>query len=331
MTATDTRLGKVTLLGGTGFVGTQLTVDLAKHCKNITVLTRHKQRHRDLRILSNVHIEQVDVHDQAQLQDAIAGSDAVINLIGILNQSGSSTNSFQGAHAGLTQKLVACVNHCEIPNLVQMSSLGADAEGGSSEYLRSKGLAEQHIREHLNQGTRVSILRPSVIFGSGDSFFNRFAGLLQAMPVFPLACPDAKMSPVYVGDLSDVVLACLGIEVGVKPDNGTGQHDHIQSYDLCGPKDYTLRELVEFTAETMGLKRKIIGLPDWAARLQGKILGVLPASPFSTDNYLSLQTDSICDNPECRLPTSINAVVPRYIGDKDKRDLEQGYRRFARR
>lgn len=335
---------KITILGGTGFVGSQLTIDLARHYENVTVLTSRKQRYRDLKVLSNVHLEECNVHNPDELGTALQGSDAVVNLIGILNQSsGKGNNSFFGAHAELTRKVVGAIRDCGASHYLHMSALGADAEEGGSEYLRSKGEAERHIEIDLYGADpshcQTTMFRPSVIFGEDDSFFNRFAPLVRAMKVFPLACPDARMSPLYVEDLCNVMTAALGLPADDGStlfseklescciDKGMG----LRAVELCGPRDYTLRELVQFTADTMGLKRHIVGLPDWAARAQGKVMGLLPASPFSTDNYLSLQTDNVCENENCRLPTSIEAVVPRYIGNQGLRSDQQRYRRLARR
>jgi len=187
---------KITLLGGSGFVGSQLTIDLARHCDNVTVLTRRKQRFRDLKVLSNVHVQNCDVHDAEELKSALEGSEVVINLVGILNQSkGSEDNTFTAAHAELTQKVVTAVKETGVSHYLHMSSLGADAEDGGSEYLRSKGEAERHVQQMLGSADAeqqsacaATIFRPSVIFGESDSFFNRFAGLLRIMHVFPLDC-----------------------------------------------------------------------------------------------------------------------------------------------
>lgn len=331
------RFNKVTILGGTGFVGTQLAVDLAPHCEKVTILTRRVQRYRDLKVLSNVHLEECNVHQPDELIEAVAGSDAVVNLIGILNQNGDSgENSFTAAHVGVTENVVNAIKHHGINRYLHMSSLGADAENGKSEYQRSKGQAEQYLSEHLASACDVTVFRPSVIFGENDSFFNRFAGLVRAMPIFPLACPDSRMSPVYVEDVSCAMSAALGLS----PLTGSGaeyalcandESGGMRIVELCGPADYSLRELVEFTAETMGLKRRIFELPDWAARAQGKVMGMLPAAPFSTDNYLSLQTNNVCDNQDCRQLTSIQSIVPRYIGSAGLRSEQQKYRRLARR
>ena len=309
----------------------------------MTVLTRRKQRFRDLKVLSNVHVEKCNVHDAEELKTALQGSDVVVNLVGILNQSkGSDDNSFTAAHADLTHKVVTAVKETGVAHYLHMSSLGADAEDGSSEYLRSKGEAERHVQRILSSAEaehqsacEATIFRPSVIFGESDSFFNRFAGLLRIMHVFPLACPDSRLSPVYVEDVSNAMVAALGLQpADVAGDfelHASDQGYGLRTVELCGPKDYSLRELVQFTADTMGIKRKIVGLPDWAAQLQGRVLGVLPASPFSTDNYLSLQTDSVCADEKCRQPTSIETLVPRYLGNTGKRSDQQRYRALARR
>ena len=294
---------RVTVLGGTGFVGTQLCCRLAECFDEVILLSRHSQRSRTLRILPNVFVEKTDVHDPAQLDAALTGSDVVVNLIGILNQSGQkSGNSFSGAHVTLTKSVVSICEQRQIPRYLHMSSLNADEKNGSSEYLRSKGQAENVVL--ASKTLAWTIFQPSVIFGEGDSFFNRFSALLTSLPVFPLACPDARMAPVYVGDVVDSMMAAL--------DNTDAVGKRIQ---LCGPADYSLQELVEFTAETSNLKRKIIRLPDALARLQARVMEWVPGKPFSRDNYLSLQTDSVCSDKACeRQPTSIQAIVPTYLG-----------------
>ncbi|MBX2836450.1 MAG: complex I NDUFA9 subunit family protein [Gammaproteobacteria bacterium] len=306
----------VTILGGTGFVGTQLTCLLASEFDEIRLLTRHAQRVRTVRVLPNVHLHTVNVHDAKELQTAIEGSDTVINLVGILNQGGSQ-NSFHKAHVGITQNVLDACKLTGVSRYLHMSSLGADLNG-TSEYLRTKGEAEKLVKSAANLDW--TIFRPSVIFGEDDSFFNRFVGLVRALPVFPLACPDAKMAPVYVNDVCKAFAAALDSPATVG-----------QSYNLCGPKEYTLRELVEFTASTAGLNRKVLGLPDWAAKLQARVMEWVPGKPFSRDNYLSLQTDSICSSEDCKQPTSIEAIVPRYIGTSDINGRLQARRRWARR
>lgn len=311
----------ISLVGGTGFVGTELVVRLAERYRHVRVLTRRARRRPEFRILANVTQVEVDVHDAQALATAIAGSDVVINLVGILNETGNSSNdSFAGAHAALTESVLAACQTSGVQRYLHMSSLGANAESGSSEYLRTKGQAEAHVRA-TQAGIAWTIFQPSIIFGRRDAFFNRFAGLLRALPwVFPLAVPDAKMAPVWVGDVCRVMIDAIDDPAA-----------HGKTECLCGPQDFTLRELVEYTASTAGLNRRVFGLPDSMARLQASILGRLPGKPFSHDNYLSLQTDSVCQ-PDCaRQPTSIDAIVPRYLGGEDRSGQLQDCRSLARR
>lgn len=311
---------RVTLLGGTGFVGTQLSCRLAQEFDEVVLLTRHSQRSRTLRILPNVHVEQTDIHDSVKLKQALTDSDVVINLVGILNSAGkNSANSFSGAHADLTKSVVDTCRSLGINRYLHMSALNADADNGSSEYLRSKGVAENTVKS--SKSLNWTLFQPSVIFGEKDAFFNRFAGLLAALPVFPLACPDARMAPVYVGDVVESMMAAIN-------DSST----HSQSIQLCGPEDYSLQELIEFTASTCGLKRKIIRLPDGVAKFQARVMEFVPGKPFSRDNYLSLQTDAVCSGDCTRQPTSVQAIVPGYLGNvKGVPARHQSRRELARR
>ena len=311
---------RVTLLGGTGFVGTQLSCRLAQEFDEVVLLSRHSQRSRELRILPNLRVHQTDVHDVKKLYEALDGSDVVINLVGILNTAGSSAkNSFGGAHAELTKKVVDACEALGISRYLHMSALHADAKNGSSEYLRSKGQAELTVK--ASKSLQWTMFQPSVIFGEEDAFFNRFAGLLESLPVFPLACPDAQLAPVFIGDVVESFMGSINDATTIG-----------QSIQLCGPTDYSLQEIVEYTASTCGLNRKIVRLPDGIARIQARIMEFVPGKPFSRDNYLSLQTDSVCDNNCERQATSIEAVVPTYIGNaKGLPARHQSRREIARR
>lgn len=311
----------ITLVGGSGFVGTELVIRLAEHFGEVRVLTRRARRRAEFRVLPNVRMIETDVHDSKALAKAISGSDTVVNLVGILNEAGSgASGSFSGAHEALTETVLAACQETTVARYLHMSSLHADAENGSSEYLRSKGRAEAHVRA-VKAGLAWTIFRPSIIFGKKDAFFNRFAGLLRAVPyVFPLAVPDARMAPVWVGDVCRVMIDSI--------DDPATYGSTVQ---LCGPEDFSLRELVDYTARTSGLQRRVIGLPDWAARLQAAVLGRLPGKPFSHDNYLSLQTDSICEEGCPRQPTSVEAIVPRYLGGEDWTGQLQDRRKRASR
>ncbi len=313
-------INSICVLGGGGFIGSHLVAQLASQYTHIKVLTRRRERHRHLLVLPTVELLEADIHDPAALLEQFQGVDAVINLVGILNEVGEHQQTFRTAHVALTRKVVDACKASRVGRLLHMSALHANTVNGGSEYLRSKGEAEDYLFTYTANSVQVSSFRPSVVFGPGDSFFNRFAGLLKIMPVFPLACPQSRFAPVYVGDVVNAFCADLA-------DTQAGN----RRYDLCGPEIYTLRQLVEYTAATLGLKRSIIGLPDAAARLQAVVMGHMPGKPFSYDNYLSLQTDSVCGDNCTPQPTAIDSVVPGYLVRAPKQDYLQVLRRRARR
>mgnify|MGYP000947662952 CR=1 FL=1 len=191
----------VTVLGGTGFVGTELISRLARAGYRLRVLTRDSRGSRTLAVLPTVEQRATAVHDAEALTRAIAGSDVVINLVGILNESGFSGRGFAQAHTELVRKTLAACAANGVTRFLQMSSLGA-SESAPSHYLRSKGAAERLIRE-APPALRWTILRPSVIFGTHDSLVNRFAGLLRLTGgLMPLARAEARFAPVWVGDVT---------------------------------------------------------------------------------------------------------------------------------
>ena len=314
----------IAILGGTGFVGTWLASRLCREAYRIRVLTRHRERNRDLLVLPTLELLEVDVFDEDALSAAVAGCDALINLIGILNESGHRGHGFQHAHVELARTVIAVCRAQGIRRVLHMSALNADAIKGRSHYLRSKGEAEGLMLRA--EGLAVTSFRPSVIFGPGDSFFNRFASLLKLTPlVFPLACAQARFAPVYVGDVSTAFYQCLNDPASIG-----------QSHELCGPHHYSLQELVEYTAEVQGLKRWVVPLPDWLSRLQAGLLEFAPGKPFSRDNYQSLQIDSICGgDPGLEqlgiTPTALETVVPGYLAGKNSCGRYTVYRESAHR
>lgn len=313
---------RVCILGGSGFVGTHLAARLGNQGIACRIITRHPQRVRHLAVNPGAELVSAKLFDSKALAAQFSGCDAVINLVGILNESGKD-QTFRRFHVELVDLVVDACNLAGIPRLLHMSALHADAARGSSEYLRSKGEGENRAHTHGGASIKVTSFRPSVIFGPGDSFFNRFAELLKLSPLaFPLACPDARFAPVYVGDVAEAFARALS-------DRSTfGKH-----YDLCGPDIFSLKQLVEYTARTLGLRRLIIGLGDLPSRLQAQALGYLPGKPFSMDNYLSLQTDSVCESNGLQAlgiePQSVNAIVPRYLGKQSYRGRFDRYRKLT--
>lgn len=316
----STQPGTVCLLGGSGFVGRHLTALLSQRGWSVRIPTRHRNRHRDLLVLPGVQVIAADVHEPAALRDLCAQCDAVINLVGILNERGHRGHGFQHAHVALTEKLVDACIASRVTRLLQMSALNADAGATRSHYLRSKGRAEDLLHAAAACGLQVTSFRPSVIFGAGDSFFNRFATLLRISPgIFPLACPEALFAPVYVGNVAAAFVHALHTPATIG-----------ERYALCGPKIYTLRELVEYTVQILNLRRKIIGLSRGLSSLQAYLLEYVPGKPFSRDNYWSLQKASVCTEPFPEVfgivPDSVEAIVPTYLAEQTQRGRYAVYR-----
>jgi uncharacterized protein YbjT (DUF2867 family) len=296
----------IVVLGGTGFLGTRLIARLIKDGHRVTALSRDREQHKHLLVLPGLTLENCDVYEEAQLSERFRGKDVVINLIGILNERGFSGSGFKRAHTELTRGVLLAARSAAVGRLLQVSALKA-AVDAPSYYLRSKGEADQLIRES-NAALDWTIFQPSVMFGPGDSFLNRFAGLLASIPLaFPLAKPNARFQPVFVDDVIEAILRCLH-----------GGAASRQVYELGGPQIYSLREIVGLVAKLTGRRRWIIGLPDIAARIQALIMNFVPGRPFSTDNYRSLTIDSVCtEDGFAKLgikPQSMVASARQYLG-----------------
>jgi uncharacterized protein YbjT (DUF2867 family) len=296
----------ICILGGTGFLGTRLTARLLKDSHRVTVLSRDRELHKHLLVLPGLTLENCDVYDEAQLAERLRGKDVVVNLIGILNERWFGGAGFRRAHTELTRTLLLAARSATVGRLVQVSALGA-AVDAPSHYLRSKGEAEKLIREH-GGALDWTILQPSVMFGPGDTFLNRFARLLASAPgVLPLARPNARFQPVFVDDVVDAILGCL-----------RGGSSSRQTYQLGGPQIYTLREVVRLVAKITGQRRWIAGLPNIAGRLEAAVFDFVPGRPFSTDNYKSLKIDSVCTEDgfeRLKLkPHSMAASARQYVG-----------------
>lgn len=293
---------RIVLTGATGFLGRHLLPELTAAGHDCLALTRYAPDCRDLSILPRVKVAQADVFDPEALRRHFGGADAVINMVGILNESGRKGRGFQRAHVELVEILLAACRESGVRRFLHVSAVGAGE--GNSHYLQSKGQAEALLRSA--EGIDATIVQPSVIFGQGDAFFNRFAGLLRMAPVMPLACPEARMQPVWAGDVARLITRAIDDPSTIG-----------QTLVAVGPKQYSLRELVELTASMAGLERRIIGLPDGLSKLQASIMDFVPGKPFSSDNYRSLQTDNTSEEnslPRFGIrPRSVESAVPEYI------------------
>ena len=292
----------------------------------VRVATRDRERAKEqLILLPTVDVASVNIHDPAQLTAFARGADAVINLVGVLHD-GRGERSFQAAHVELARRVVAACRSGGVGRLLHMSAL-ASARDGPSRYLRSKGEAETIVRE---SGLAWTLFRPSVVFGPGDGFLNLFARLLRLTPIVPLACPGARFQPVHVEDVAAAFVKSL---------SGSGSVG--MSYDLCGPRVYTLRELVEYVGSVTGRRRLIIGLNDSLSYVQALAMELPPLKQvlraldmlMTRDNYYSMKVDNVCgcDFPFGIAPAALEAVAPSYLGQRTPRARYQRFRGQAGR
>jgi uncharacterized protein YbjT (DUF2867 family) len=307
------KIKNICIVGGSGFVGQHIAHLLAARGINLRVPTRCRERAKSLLVLPTVDVIETNIHDPKELDLLLVGIDAVINLVGILD------GDFISAHIELPKKIVAACERNGVSRLLHISALNANINGTSA-YLRSKGEGEIVI---IESNLETTIFRPSVIFGPGDSFLNLFANLVRWLPVLPLASPKSKFQPVFVENVAEIIAASLSTPATFG-----------QSYDLCGPKIYSLRQIVEYVSAITEHKLSIIGLSDWLSYLQATLLEFLPGKLMTRDNYLSMKIDSICDcNNESDLtavfgihPTELEEVAPLYLAHNTPRERYTGFR-----
>ena len=304
---------KVLVLGGSGFIGRHLVAQLARREMSVTVPSRRRERAKHLILLPTVDVVEANVGDHAMLERLVRGQDAVVNLVGILH------GDFERAHAELPQAIVAACRAAGVRRLLHMSALGADVQG-PSEYQRSKAKGEQAVREAKDLD--VTVFRPSVAFGPEDRFLNRFAAMARFMPVLAVPCPQARFQPVYVGDVARAMAAALD-------DNAS----HAKVYELGGPHEYTLKQLVELVCSLTERRRLVIGLPEWASRMQAFALEKLPGRLLTRDNYRSMQVPNTTRSPFPFgiVPQALEAVAPAYLLPSGPRERYPQLRWRARR
>jgi len=288
------------VLGGSGFVGRHLVARLAAAGRRVVVATRQRERAKHLIVLPTVDVVEADVHNEAVLAQLVRRASVVVNLVGILHEP--RRGEFGRVHVELARKLVAACAAAGVARLLHMSALNADPNG-PSRYLRTKGEAEAIV---ASSGLRWTIFRPSIIFGREDSFLNLFATLERFAPLIPLACSGARFQPVFVGDVARAFDAATDDDAA-----------HGKRYSLCGPKVYTLRELVAYVGELTGYKRPILPLGRGLSQLQARVLEWLPGPLMSRDNLASMERDSVCDASMLTnfgfTPTALEAVAPGYL------------------
>ena len=292
---------KICILGGTGFVGRSLISALSKENYTITVITRDFDKNKDLAIYPNLKLIQEDVYNEKRMLEVSKSHDVLINLIGILNEKGFRGKGFYLAHSKIARIILNVCKQNRIKRILHMSALNADP-GGSSHYLRTKGEAESFLHTYGERFADVTSFRPSVIFGTEDSFINRFSDLLKFIPfVFPLACAQTRFAPVYVGDL-----------VNFMKDSIDDVSSFNKKIDICGPKIYTLEEIVKIVIEAKGYSTTVIPLNNALSKFQAVIMEFLPGKPFSIDNFNSCLVDSISESG-LKFKTELESVIKQYL------------------
>ena len=313
----------VLLIGGAGFIGSHVASQLAARDVRVIVPTRRRDRAKHLILLPMIDVVEADVHDPAALARLMTGVDAVVNFVGILHSREGSPwgRDFERAHVALPKAIAAAAKAAGVRQLVHVSALGA-AEGAPSGYLRSKAAGEAAIRAG---GVDWTIFRPSLVYGDGKCFLSMFAGLLKMFPVFPLAGADTRYQPVAARDVARCIVHALD------SDDSIGQ-----VYPLCGPRVYTMRELVQLTGRTIGRDPCVIGLPGPLASLQALALELAPGPTLmSRDNLRSMSVDNVCD-AGCTLPFGftpalLESEIGRCLADFTPTDRFERARSKARR
>jgi uncharacterized protein YbjT (DUF2867 family) len=307
----------VCIFGGSGFVGRHLANIMTDQEIYLRIPTRNYERAKEVLVIPTTDLVEADIYDDAELDRVLRGIDAVINLVGVLH------GDFQTAHVELPRKIVAACKRNGITRIMHMSALNA-GPGQPSDYLRSKGEGERIV---MTSGLTATIFRPSVIFGPGDSSINLFAKLGK-LPVLPLASPDAKFQPIFVEN----VVQAFALSLDEADTFG-------RSYDMCGPKCYSLRQLVEYATHTTGHDPAIIGLGDTLSHLEAAVMKILPGKLMNVDNYYSMKVDNVCDceNPNALMevwgihPTTLEEAAPIYLGHQLPRERYDYLRHWAGR
>ena len=296
----------VTVFGGSGFIGRHLIGRLARQGWIVRVAVRRPSRAGFLKPMGDVGQVtpiRAPIQDRIAVESAVAGADAVINLVGILYERGSQT--FAAVHAHGAQAVAAAAAAAGVGRLVQVSALGADLHG-EADYARSKGAGEAAVRTAF---PKAVILRPSVVFGPEDGFFNRFAMIARLSPMLPLiGGGGTRFQPVYVGDVADAIAksvsdpACAG-----------------RNFELGGPHVYTFKELMELLLRQIHRRRLLIPWPFALAELQAVFFELLPVPPLTRDQVRLLRRDNVVTEGALTLAdlgvaaTSAEVILPSYL------------------
>jgi NADH dehydrogenase len=296
-----------TIFGGTGFIGRYVVSRLADRGARLRVISRSPSTHgnhlQPLGRVDQIVVQSADLSSEAALQRAVAGSAGVVNLIGILRDT--RRHRFAEVQGALPGRIAAGARAEGVARMVQISAIGADP-ASSSAYARSKAEGERRVLEAFPDAT---VLRPSIVIGPEDGFFNRFAGLARILPALPLIGGGCtRFQPVYVGDVAQAVVAAL-------------EHEDCRGriYELGGPQIYSFAELMRYMLRVVGRRRLLPSVPFGLAAFQARFLELLPEPPLTRDQVELLKFDNVAspDMPGLQAlgitPTPIELIVPQYL------------------
>ena len=297
---------RVTIFGGSGFIGRSIVQRLIDDGAVVRIGARHPEAVRDhlpRAMADKVETVRVDIQDEAGVAAAVRDADAVIDLVAILYEKGRQ--SCRSLHVDGARRVAAAARQAGASRMIHMSALGASLES-ESEYARTKAAGEKAVRDVFSQAT---IVRPSIVFGPEDDFFNKFAGIASMSPALPLiGGGKSRFQPVFVDDVAAAFAAILA-----DPANAG------KTFELGGPQVYTFRELMELLLEHMGRRRLLVPLPFVAAEAQAYVLEWLPKPPLTRDQVALLKSDNVRGGQEPGLrdlgiePTALESVLPTYI------------------
>jgi len=300
------RTHQVAVMGGAGFIGRYIVKRLAERGEVVAVGGRHAAAAKFLKLkgdVGQVGLINIAIDDETLLPAFLAGKDALINCVGILKETGSQ--KFDIVHHQAPARLARLAREAGVERLIHVSAIGADPRSTSA-YARSKAAGEQAVRDAFPTAT---ILRPSIVFGPEDDFFNRFAAMATMSPVVPLiGGGDTRFQPVYVSDVADAALRALDDPAAAG-----------RTYELGGPKVYTFRQLMELMLAEIKRKRSFVNLPFALASLQARLMAILPNPPLTVDQVEMLKRDNVVSSGALTLATlgiesnAVEAVLPLYL------------------
>jgi uncharacterized protein YbjT (DUF2867 family) len=294
-----------TVFGGSGFIGRYVVKRLAQQGYIVRVPSRDPEGALFLKpmgAVGQVVPLYASVSNEPTVHRAVEGAEIVANLVGLLAESG--TASFQAIHVEGAERIARLAAAAGVGRLVQISAIGADPNS-QSRYASTKGKAEQAV---LAAFPAATILRPSLVFGIEDKFFNRFAEIARLAPFMPVIAGSTKMQPVFVGDVADAVMAALASSA-----------TQGKIYELGGPVVWTFREVLAFILKTTHRERKLVDIPMGIARMQASVLQHMPGKPLTPDQLLMLARDNVVAPGALGLadlgiaPTPLELVVPAYL------------------